>query len=181
LLLWKPPVSKISYLAPLLTDSADTVSSTDSGKSGGSQRPETEVHTFKAHRVVVAARCDWFRRALLSGMRESIDRKIMVHDTTRMLFATFLEYLYSGRLEPAELPPDQLTDLMLLADRYELDNLKKACEHALRAHIDDDSVLCLLSMADQFNARCVKISTINAIFINLRSCLSKNKPLFQIL
>lgn len=29
---------------------------------------------LKAHRVVVASRCEWFRRALLSGMREAIDR-----------------------------------------------------------------------------------------------------------
>lgn len=27
-----------------------------------------------AHRVIVAARCDWFRRALLSGMKESIQK-----------------------------------------------------------------------------------------------------------
>lgn len=33
-----------------------------------------EVYVVKAHRVIVAARCDWFRRALLSGMRETIDR-----------------------------------------------------------------------------------------------------------
>ena len=35
---------------------------------------EVETHQIPAHRVVIAARCDWFRRALLSGMRESIDR-----------------------------------------------------------------------------------------------------------
>ena len=27
-----------------------------------------------AHRVIVATRCDWFGRALLSGMKESIER-----------------------------------------------------------------------------------------------------------
>ena len=26
------------------------------------------------HRVIVGTRCDWFRRALLSGMKESIER-----------------------------------------------------------------------------------------------------------
>jgi len=30
--------------------------------------------TFTAHRVVLSARCSWFRRALASGMKESIDR-----------------------------------------------------------------------------------------------------------
>ena len=29
---------------------------------------------LKAHRVILAARCHWFHRALLSGMREAIDR-----------------------------------------------------------------------------------------------------------
>ena len=40
---------------------------------------ERDVETYKipAHRVVIAARCDWFRRALLSGMRESIDRLVI--------------------------------------------------------------------------------------------------------
>lgn len=35
---------------------------------------EFESSIMKAHRVIVAARCDWFRRALLSGMREAIDK-----------------------------------------------------------------------------------------------------------
>lgn len=35
---------------------------------------EFESCTIRAHRVIVAARCDWFRRALLSGMREAIDK-----------------------------------------------------------------------------------------------------------
>ena len=29
---------------------------------------------LRAHCVVLAARCDWFRRALTSGMKESIER-----------------------------------------------------------------------------------------------------------
>jgi hypothetical protein len=31
-------------------------------------------NTFKAHRVIVAARCEWFKKALLSGMQEDINR-----------------------------------------------------------------------------------------------------------
>jgi hypothetical protein len=33
-----------------------------------------EVHVFKAHRVIVAARCEYLRKALLSGMQEDINR-----------------------------------------------------------------------------------------------------------
>ncbi len=35
---------------------------------------EVDVHKIPSHCVIVASRCDWFRRALLSGMRESIDK-----------------------------------------------------------------------------------------------------------
>ena len=29
-----------------------------------------------AHRVIVAARCEWFKKALLSGMKEAIDKYV---------------------------------------------------------------------------------------------------------
>jgi hypothetical protein len=33
-----------------------------------------EYHVFKAHRVIVASRCEYLRKALLSGMQEDINR-----------------------------------------------------------------------------------------------------------
>ena len=49
------------------TDGEDDVTRTDHEK-------EVDVHLMPGHRVIIAARCHWFRRALLSGMRESIDK-----------------------------------------------------------------------------------------------------------
>lgn len=43
-------------------------------KTAEDDTPEDGVTIFKAHRVIVASRCDWFRRALLSGMKEDIDK-----------------------------------------------------------------------------------------------------------
>ena len=34
----------------------------------------TEPVVISAHRVIVSARCEWLKRALMSGMREAIDR-----------------------------------------------------------------------------------------------------------
>lgn len=131
--------------------------------SGGTTE---EACSIRAHRVIVAARCDWFRRALLSGMREAIDRKIVVFDTSPALFATLLDYLYCGQLDTAKFTVDQLADLLLLGDRYEVDSLKTACEQGLSAHIDHDSVLYFLSMGDQFNAKLLRSSCLNFISQN---------------
>ncbi|KAE8752100.1 hypothetical protein FOCC_FOCC001262 [Frankliniella occidentalis] len=129
---------------------------TDTDSHNSSTEPKHEVHILKAHRVIVAARCDWFRRALLSGMRETIDRKILVHDTNPALFSVFLEYLYSGCINIKALSVDQLADLMMLSDRYEVDTLKQVCEYVLKGHVDSESVLYFLSLADQFNAKTLK-------------------------
>ena len=51
------------------THGGEPVTRTDHGK-------EVDVTLVKAHCVVIASRCDWFRRALLSGMRESIDKSV---------------------------------------------------------------------------------------------------------
>jgi hypothetical protein len=77
-----------------------------------------------AHRVIVCARCSWFRRAFASGMQEAQQRRIILHDTSPAVFDIFLQFVYAGLqdLPPLEcrLPSiGQLADLLLLADRYE--------------------------------------------------------------
>ncbi|XP_013420010.1 uncharacterized protein LOC106180548 [Lingula anatina] len=134
----------------------EPVSRTDHSK-------EVDIHEIQAHCVIIAARCDWFRRALLSGMRESIDKKITVHDTNPSLFRLFLEYLYSGQLETNEMSTEQLADMMAIGDRYEVDSLKSLCENTLKHHLDEDSSLFLLSLAEQYNATALRSSALNFI------------------
>jgi len=119
----------------------------------GGVEPSSQV-VMKAHRVIVCARCGWFRRALTSGMKESIEKRIVLHDCTVEVFTIFLQFLYSGlyKLDLNEETPQQLADLLLLADRYEVDDLKSCCEDALVSKVDNDSCFALLVLADQFQA-----------------------------
>ncbi|KAK7007296.1 hypothetical protein SK128_003274 [Halocaridina rubra] len=111
---------------------------------------------LKAHRVVVASRCEWFRRALLSGMREAIDRCIVVHGCSVATFQLLLTFLYAGHIECSSLPPDQLVDLLVLADHYGVDALKLLVEAGIEQHVDDDSVVPLLTVAHHCNAAHLK-------------------------
>ncbi|XP_071488165.1 uncharacterized protein [Diadema antillarum] len=131
-------------------------------ESQSSERMESR-HILKAHCVVIAARCDWFRRALLSGMRESIDKKIEVHDTDPTLFQQFLVFLYSGQIDTSSMTTDQIADMMSLSDRYEVDTLKHVCEAALKSKLNEDTVLFLLSLADQFHAKTLREGSLNFI------------------
>ncbi|XP_042857277.1 uncharacterized protein LOC122243695 [Penaeus japonicus] len=123
---------------------------------------------LKAHRVVVASRCEWFRRALLSGMREAIDRCIVVHGCSVQTFQLLLGFLYAGHVDCTNLPPDQMVDLLVLADHYGVDALKLLVESGLEQHVDDDSVVPLLIVAHHCNAShlkevCVHHCVVNAV------------------
>ena len=60
----------------LLSESGDVVIDHTQGEpvARADHTKEVDIHQVQAHCVVIASRCDWFRRALLSGMRESIDK-----------------------------------------------------------------------------------------------------------
>lgn len=78
------------------------------------------------HACIVASRCVWFERALASGMRESIDRRVRLHDrnvSTGLFSRHFVEYLYSGRLDDHGLGNDELVELLTIADKYEVFSL----------------------------------------------------------
>jgi len=107
---------------------------------------------IKAHRVIVSSRCPWFRRALTSGMKESIEKRIVLHDCHLAVFQCFLQFLYSGlyNIDLAQEQPQFLAELLVLADRYEVDELKKVCEEALIFKVDNNCCFALLVLADQF-------------------------------
>lgn len=87
-----------------------------------------------------------------------IYRKIVIHDTNPALFRIILELLYSGKLKDATFSTEQLIELLLLSDQFEIDSLKQTAEVLLQDKIDSDSALYFLSMADQYNASILKVS-----------------------
>ncbi|CRL04270.1 CLUMA_CG017368, isoform A [Clunio marinus] len=119
-----------------------------------------EYHIFKAHRVIVAARCEYLRKALLSGMQEDINRKITIYDTSPVIFRRFLLYLYGAPVDK-NVGLESICELMLLADRYSVDSLKEVCEQTLMSMIDSESVICMLGISDRFNANTLKASCLS--------------------
>ncbi|XP_033171441.1 uncharacterized protein LOC117148247 [Drosophila mauritiana] len=149
-------------------------------KAGGGTEavPETaepaakvlQVHSFKAHRVIVAARCEWFKKALMSGMQESINRKVIITDTSPVIFRRLLLYLYGAPIDRT-VGAEQVCELMLLADRYSIDDLKELCENTLYSLIDEDSVVCLLGIADRYMATALKSKCLS--FLSQHAQLTK--------
>ena len=62
---------------------------------------------FEAHRIILAARCNYFKVLLFGEMREARSgAEIPIVDTTPDAFHSLLEYIYSGRICLADLKED---------------------------------------------------------------------------
>ncbi|XP_001354378.1 uncharacterized protein [Drosophila pseudoobscura] len=152
-------------------DTEATPTSTSASTGGGDPASSAlQVHSFKAHRVIVAARCEWFKKALMSGMQESINRKVIITDTSPVIFRRLLLYLYGAPIDRT-VGAEQVCELMLLADRYSIDDLKELCENTLYSLIDEDSVVCLLGIADRYMATALKSKCLS--FLSQHSQLTK--------
>ncbi|XP_065365730.1 uncharacterized protein LOC135958763 [Calliphora vicina] len=135
-----------------------------------SHKAPIQVHTFRAHRVIVSARCEWFKKALMSGMQESLTRKIIITDTSPVIFRRLLLFLYGAPIDKT-VGAEQICELMLLADKYSIDDLKELCENTLNSQIDEHSVLCLLGIADHYMAAALKSKCLS--FVSQNSHLTK--------
>lgn len=66
--------SAVSEVSLASTPVAIIAPSGNTGYDYNDGTAKKEYHIFKAHRVIVAARCEYLRKALLSGMQEDINR-----------------------------------------------------------------------------------------------------------
>jgi ankyrin repeat protein len=83
---------------------------------------------IKAHRIVLAARCQPLAAMLTSGLQESSSQRIRIH-AKRQVVKAFLRFLYAGQVLPMGCVEDAVT-LALLGDEYHLPQLRMLGEIA---------------------------------------------------
>ena len=105
--------------------------------------------------------------------------RIIIKDVDVSLFRSFLEYLYGKPLDYANMSKEEIIELLAIADRYEVQEIKlselsslslslslshsqtsslhSTCEQQLINRIDNSNVFSLLIVADQFSARQLRV------------------------
>ncbi|XP_017319680.1 BTB/POZ domain-containing protein 9 isoform X2 [Ictalurus punctatus] len=113
-----------------------------------------EEKRFPAHRVILAARCQYFRALLYGGMRESQPQaEVRLQDTRAEAFSMLLRYLYTGRANLSEAKEETLLDFLGLAHRYGLQPLEASTCDYLRTLLNaQNSALLTVVQRDSFAA-----------------------------
>merc|ERR1719188_1073161 len=94
------------------------------------------------------------------GMRESEESIISVQDISLPTFMKLLEFIYSDQLNDLD-SAEQAIDVLVAANKYGLDRLKRLCEKHLVALIDLENVVELLHLSDMHQAAELKRMSIN--------------------
>uniref|UniRef100_A0A182Q251 BTB/POZ domain-containing protein 9 n=1 Tax=Anopheles farauti TaxID=69004 RepID=A0A182Q251_9DIPT len=108
-----------------------------------------EGQRIPAHRVILAARSDYFRALLYGGMQETRLDEITLN-IPLTAFKCLLRYIYSGSMPLAQLKEEHLLDTLGLANQYGLADLEMAISDYLRQVLSLNNVCAILDAARLF-------------------------------
>ena len=97
--------------------------------------------SFPAHKVILAARSDYFKALLTGGMKETGLSEIPIGDLSKEVLQLLMVYLYSGTVE---CDGDHIIPLFVAADRFTLEDLRAFAVQEFKRCLTIENVLCLL-------------------------------------
>uniref|UniRef100_A0A7N0RIH4 BTB/POZ and MATH domain-containing protein 4 n=1 Tax=Kalanchoe fedtschenkoi TaxID=63787 RepID=A0A7N0RIH4_KALFE len=156
--------------------------------------------TFRAHKLVLAARSPVLRSKLFEGL-EKEKQELIINDLDPKIFKAILHYIYRDALiEDTEeeddasdsslifsMPNSFIVKLLTAADDYGLDRLKLMCEARLCKDLSIPSVCSILTLADHCHATKLKAVCLRLAVENLAAVmqtegfkqLKENNPMLQ--
>lgn len=108
-----------------------------------------EGERLPAHRVILAARSDYFRALLYGGLSETNLNEITLQ-TPLVAFKALLKYIYSGNMSLSEMTEENILDTLGLANQYGFADLEMAISDYLHGVLSLDNVCAILDAARLF-------------------------------
>ncbi|XP_065207987.1 speckle-type POZ protein-like [Planococcus citri] len=104
---------------------------------------------FGAHKIILAARSPVFAAMFKHDMEENRLNKVDIPDMKPEVFKAFLLYLYTDKTpDPAD--PGMVCDLLVAAEKYDVNGLKLLCEEMLLKDLSEENAIDVLVFADQY-------------------------------
>lgn len=114
----------------------------------------TSNGSIGAHRAILSARSPVFESMFIHDLREKESSIINIDDMSLDACKALLSYIY-GRIDYDEFQSHR-ADLLRASDKYDISDLKEACEESLMEDIDTKNVLGRLQDAWIYHLPCLK-------------------------
>ncbi|KAJ9175761.1 hypothetical protein P3X46_014282 [Hevea brasiliensis] len=122
--------------------------------------------TFKAHKLILAARSPVFRAQFFGLVGDPNLDKVVVKDIDPSIFKAMLLFIYTDKLPDVHeitgttymcTSTNMVQHLLAAADLYNLDRLKLLCESKLCEELSADTVATTLALAEQHQCSQLKV------------------------
>uniref|UniRef100_A0AAY4BF44 BTB domain-containing protein n=1 Tax=Denticeps clupeoides TaxID=299321 RepID=A0AAY4BF44_9TELE len=100
---------------------------------------------FQAHKAILAARCPVFRAMFTHDMKERQTNRVEIQGVEPEVLRELVTFIYSGKAPNIQ---DMAADLLVAADMYLLDRLKRMCEEVLCRSLTVENAAEILIIAD---------------------------------
>jgi len=98
------------------------------------------------HKAILMSRFPYFANMMESGMKESDMKEIEIKEEDKDTFSEIIKYIYCDQF-PEDMK-NKAIRLLPLADKYQLIELKEACESELEKNVTAGNVCQILILAD---------------------------------
>ncbi|CAG9539867.1 unnamed protein product [Cercopithifilaria johnstoni] len=114
---------------------------------------KVEGRSVQAHRVILAARSQYFRALLYNGMRETRDSEIELVDTSLNGFKMLMKYIYTGKLSLTSMKEELVLEILGLAHKYGFTDLEISISEYMKAMLNVRNVCTIYSVAHLYSLR----------------------------
>uniref|UniRef100_A0A0G4FUT3 BTB domain-containing protein n=1 Tax=Chromera velia CCMP2878 TaxID=1169474 RepID=A0A0G4FUT3_9ALVE len=111
-----------------------------------------EGRVLYAHKIL-CYRCDYFRRLFAGGFREAREASVEIPNCSHAVLLALLEFVYTDHVD---VPLEIAIDLLVAADRFGLERLKKLCESKILSSVNIENAAIMLQAANRHSARALK-------------------------
>ncbi|XP_036000451.1 kelch-like protein 22 isoform X2 [Fundulus heteroclitus] len=125
-----------------------------------------EGRPIPAHRILLAASCDYFRGMFAGGLRETQQNEIPIHGVSHTAMNKILDYIYTSEIE---LDLENVQEVLIAATLLQLEDVIGFCCDFLFSWLDDGNVLEVLHLADVYGLEHLKAKVHSYILRNIQT------------
>ena len=133
---------------------------------------------IKAHTLILASGSPILSAMFRNDFRENRERMVLIEDIQAKIFENLLQYIYVGKcalLENADKDENEVADLLIAADKYNVASLKEECELYFSRILTVENAIQYLIFASLHSAPELKESVLDFMAKNIKIICSREE------
>lgn len=118
---------------------------------------------FTAHKIILASRSPVFAAMFKNKMNEELTSVVEIDDIKSNILQQMLNFIYTDQVEDLE---ESAFELIYVAEKYQLENLKSMCINSLNDNMSINSVLKTLEIAELYSVDLLKSECLQFMYEN---------------